>query len=249
MMTLRALLIDDEISAVNTLSGMLTQYFPQVQILGKAFSVGDAVEQVLRLQPDLIFVDIEMPPFGNAFDILQKTKEVDMGVIFTTAYPHYAVDAINLVQPWAYLVKPFSIQRLQTAIDIALQKVQEKQTLNADGTRNGLLVQDSRKGTRVLRFQDIICCCADGSTVEIYVRLQEQTEKILVYKALRELEEILPEQQFCRTHHGYIVNMAHIKRVERTGRNAVLHLSHNLSAGVSVQRLADFEEKLAAFLK
>jgi two-component system LytT family response regulator len=248
-MIIRTIIVDDEISAVNTLKGMLSQYCPNVQVLGNAFSVGEALELIRKKMPDLVFLDIEMPPFGNAFDILKKIKDHDFGIIFTTAYPHYAVEAINKVQPWSYLIKPYSVQSLKAAVDIALEKLQDQAAAQEAPQYNGLLLQDSRKATMVARFHEILCCKADGSTVEIYLWRNGALERILMYRTLRELESELPTDQFFRTHHGYIVNLGHIHRVERTGRNALIHLNHQLTAHVSVQRMTEFDQKLEQFLK
>lgn len=250
MKKINALLIDDEISAINTLKGMLTQYCPQVRIAGEACSVGEAVQQILRHKPDLVFLDIEMPPYGNAFDLLKQTRNHEFGVIFTTAYPQYAVEAINTVQPWAYLIKPFSVKSLESAVKIAEEKIVEETVQGAEQhERLGFFVNDSRKGTLVIRFHEVLCCNSDGSIVEITLLRNGKLEKITTYRTLKEMEQDFADQPFCRTHHSHIVNMSHILRFEKTGRNGVIHLPNNLQVGISVQKMAEFEQKFEQYLK
>lgn len=249
MRKINTLLIDDEISAINTLRGMLTQYCPQVKIVGEACSTGEAIQQITRHKPDLIFLDIEMPPYGNAFDLLKQMREPEFGVIFTTAYPQYAIEAINTVQPWAYLVKPYSVKSLEAAVKIAGEKLLEEGNMSSDHhERLGFFINDSRKGTIVIRFHEVLFCNSDGSVVEITLLRNNKLEKITTYRTLKELENDFEDQPFCRTHHSYIVNLSHILRFEKTGRNGIIHLTNGIRVGISVQKMAEFEQRFEQYL-
>jgi two-component system LytT family response regulator len=252
MKPIQTLLIDDEISALNTLRGMLGEYCPEVEVAGTAGSVEEALRLTARLRPDLVFLDIEMPPFGNGFDFLNRSRHFGYGVIFTTAYPQYAVKAINEVQPWGYLIKPFSVPALREAIGLAVTRMAERGqgTLPEMADNQALVIADSRKGHLVLRYRDILCFEADGATSDIVLWRKDKIERLSVYRTLRELEAELPETLFCRTHHGYIVNMAHVQRYERTGRNGVIYLKDNsLSVGISVQKMEHFVQRFEGFLQ
>jgi two-component system LytT family response regulator len=249
--TIRALIVDDEISAINTLRGMLSMYCQQINVVGEAASVPEALDAAAALKPDLVFLDIEMPPSGSGFDFLKKAASVDFGVIFTTAYSQYAVQAINATQPWFYLVKPYSVSSLQKAVQIAEERLRDRQMLAEAqlSDSQGLTVTDTRKRTSVLRFRDILYCEADGSTSDIVVQQRrDRLEKHTVYRTLRELEAELPDASFCRTHHSFIVNMAHIKHYERTGRNGVIFLDNGEEVNISVDRMKYFVQKFEAFL-
>lgn len=246
---LTALIVDDEIGAINALRQMLGEYCPQVQILGAAITIREAVSAAAALRPQLVFLDIEMPPLGSGFDFLAGCEEIDFGVIFTTAYPQYAIKAINTVQPWAYLVKPFSVKELREALMIAAEKIwlRNHAALHAAG-KQGLVLHDSRKGTIVLYAADILFCKASGSFTEFYVFRNNKPEKIMSSGGLGEFEEKLPATLFCRTHHSYLVNLAHVTRLERTGRNGVLHLANtDRQAAVSVAKMDHFFNCLEAF--
>lgn len=243
-------LVDDEISALRTLSGMLEQYCPQIKIIAHASSVSEGVQTIERHKPELVFLDIEMPPGGTAFDVLKQTSSLHFGVIFTTAYPQYAIEAINKAQPWGYLTKPFSVDSLKEAVKSAGDKLQaERQQAQLADDPTGLVIHDSRKGMLVLRFQDILFCQADGAAVETTTLKNNKLEKTTTYRTLKEFEQDFANRPFCRTHHSYIVNMRHIDWVEKTGRNGVIHLHNGIQVPISVQRMGEFEQKFEAFLQ
>ncbi len=244
-----ALIVEDEIGAINTLRHMLIEYCPQVQVLGAAITIKEAVKAAVALRPQVVFLDIEMPPLGTGFDFLNNCPEINFGVIFTTAYSQYAIKAINAVQPWAYLVKPFSVQELKDAVAVAMEKViQSHQSATQVAGQQGLVLHDHRKGTIVLYAAEILFCKAAGSFTEFYVIRNNKTEKITSSGGLGDFEEKLPSALFCRTHHSYLVNLAYINRMERTGRNGVIHLAHtDWRVGVSVLKMDYFMERLEVY--
>ena len=172
MRNIKALLVDDETGALNTLGGMLGQYCPQVKVVATARSVDEALRAAAAWKPDLVFLDIQMQPFGNGFDFLDRAREkATFGVIFTTAFPEYALKAIKAAQPWAYLVKPFSVNDLVEAVEVAEEKLR-------DSIHYSIVVTDSRKGNQILRVRDILYCEADGATTDIFLLRNNKIEKI-----------------------------------------------------------------------
>ncbi|MBK8968335.1 MAG: LytTR family DNA-binding domain-containing protein [Saprospiraceae bacterium] len=245
-LTLRALLVDDEMGAINALRNMLQEYCPQVEICGIASSVQEAVSAAAAIQPDVVFLDIQMPPLGSGFDFLQQFPEPGFGVIFTTAYPKYAIQAINTIQPWAYLVKPYSVSELKKAVAVAADKVYEKN--KREGQAKSLIIQDSRKGTVVIRLDHIVFCRAAGSFTEIHVFRAGKVEKITTSRNLGEYDNELADPRFCRTHHSYLVNLNYVQRFERTGRNGIVHLNPpGYLARVSVAKMDEFISALEHF--
>ncbi len=243
MKKINTLLVDDEISAVNTLRGMLGGYCPMVNIVATALTVEEAVSAAAQYKPELVFLDIEMPPFGNGFDFLERaSRHNNFGIIFTTAYPKYAIQAINTVQPWAYLVKPFSVNELVEAVEVAASKLHDSES-------QSIMIPDLRKGNQILRIRDILYCEADGPTTDIMVIRGEKIEKIIASRTLKDLETELPETLFCRTHHSYLVNMQYIERYERTGRNGLIHLPMGMRVSISVLKMDYFEQRFSEFLE
>jgi two-component system LytT family response regulator len=243
---IRALLIDDERGALNTLQTMLTAYCPEVETVGVALTVSDAVRYARKNQPDLVFLDVEMPPLGSGFDFLKQCKDPSFGVIFVTAYPQYAVKAINTIQPWAYLVKPYNVRELISAVEIASEKIGALAMPEfQDGMKKRIIVQDRRKGSIVLKASEIIFCKADGSFTDF---VTYQASKIVVVTSSRylgEIEEELPSDIFFRSHHSYIVNMNFMDRFERTGRNGIIHLRYSQEeVQISVSKMDMFLKRL-----
>ncbi len=250
MKKINTFIIEDEISAINTLRGMLVQYFPQINIVEEARSVSDALFKVQRNQPELVFLDIEMPPFGNGFEFLEKCPNPSFGVIFVTAYPNYAVQAINHVQPWGYLVKPYSISDLSKAIEKATEKIAENQRNSLENPEmQGLLISDSRKGNIAIKAGDILYCQADGATTDIFYQKEGKTTRFKASKTLKDIEEQLPSQLFNRCHHSYLVNLAFIERYVHTGRNGVIYLRTGAEVSISVGKMEAFESQFNDFLR
>jgi two-component system LytT family response regulator len=243
MKKIKAVIVDDEASAVETLRGMLGTFCQQVEILAEAHSVEDALLVVQQHQPDVVFLDIEMPPFCKGFDLLKMTPNRSFGVIFTTAYPQYAIQAINDVQPWGYLLKPFRVADLVQAVLVVEEKLKEDKTVdkNEPPEHQGIIIPDSRKGNMVIHSRDILYCQADGGTTDIFLLRSGKVEKITASFLLKEVEASLPPNVFCRTHHSYIVNMQHIIRYKRTGRNGIIYLPQNHQVDISVHKMEAFE--------
>ena len=249
MKKINAFLIDDEISAINTLRGMLERFFPQVNVMEEARSVSDALFKLQRNQPDLVFLDIEMPPFGTGFEFLEKCQNQSFGVIFVTAYPNYAVQAINQVQPWGYLMKPYSVGDLAKAIQKATDKIEQiAREKTANPTSQRILISDARKGNVVIKVGDIIYCQADGATTDIFFLKDGKTTRFTASKTLKEVEELLPKEIFCRSHHSYLVNLTFIERYVHTGRNGVIHLRTGAEVAISVGKMEAFEVQFNDFL-
>ncbi len=248
MKRIKAVIIDDEVNAVATLRGMLEEFCPMVDIIHVAHTIDHGVEAVEQYRPEVVFLDIEMPPHGNGFDFLRRTEHLSFGVIFTTAYAHYAVQAINEVQPWAYLVKPYKTVDLIQAVHIATVKTSQSGYFARDEHR-GLILGDARKGNVVVRFSDLIYCQADGSCTNFYIRRDDKVERLIIYKNLKEVEAELPEAMFCRVHHSFLVNMAFVQRYERVGRSGQIHLAAGATVDVSAQRMEAFVRQFGQFLR
>ncbi len=251
MKEIEVLLIDDEEGALRSLRGMLTEFCPQIKIVGEASTVKEALQAVTQYTPELIFLDIEMPPF-TGFDLLELTRQHSFGVIFTTAHPQFALEAINLIQPWAYLVKPFSIGKLVEAVEVAAKKIADNVKKQAEppiSDRQGIIIQDSRKGNIVIKIRDILYCKSDGPALEIYAQRNSKVEKFLLYRTMKEMEAQLPEALFCRVHHSFIVHLAFIERYEITKSARTIYLYNGPEIPISIQKLEQFGQKMAEFLQ
>ncbi|MEQ1746288.1 MAG: LytTR family DNA-binding domain-containing protein [Saprospiraceae bacterium] len=250
MRRISAFIVDDEENAISSLKGMLDELCPMVTVLGTANTIEKGVTAIEHFQPQIVFVDVEMPPHGSGFDLLHKTEHLNFGVIFTTAYEQYAVRAINEFQPWAYLVKPIKSASLIQAVQIAMEKTAVRnEKPSAPQHPRGLILSDKRKGNVVVRFADLICCLTEGSLTFFHYYNGDTVERLPVYRSLKEIEAEVPMSLFCRVHHGALVNMTYVRRYERVNRSGKLHLDGNITVEVSYHKMEHFAQEFDLFIK
>ncbi len=207
---MRALIIDDEQKARNILQTLLQENCSDVEIVGSAANVPEGIKAIHTLQPDVVFLDIEMPGY-TGFQLLEMIPDPQFQVVFTTAYSEYALKAFD-VSAIDYILKPIRIQKLVDAVE-KLKKYRPAhntaQRLNA--LRSNLLGENWKKlslpvadGYIFLNFYDIEFLEAEGSYTRIH---KTDGTFILVSKLLRDLEGQLSNVPFfLRCHRSYIIN-------------------------------------------
>lgn len=246
MSQINAILIDDEERARNTLSSLLSNYCPEINVLATCSNVPDGVLAINKHKPDVIFLDIEMPDY-NGFELLGFFREIDFDIIFVTAYSEYAVKAFE-ISAVDYILKPIDIDQLKNSVEKLKQKklhsqMQEQIELLKDSYRG----DDIRKialsmsnGLTFVEVSDIVLLEADGAYTTFYLK---DGQKILVSKKLKFYEDILSNRSyFFRTHRSYFINVNFIKTYSR-GENAIL-LENDFSVTISRDRKQEFETLL-----
>ena len=214
---IQAILADDEVLARQKLRQLLRAE-PDIEIVGECATAQETVDLTRAAKPDLLFLDIRMPGM-DGFDIvgsLAQDQGVTMpGIIFTTAYDQYALRAFE-VHALDYLLKPFTPERLQAAI----QRVRERPSAEApsDGAQkqNGRspahttrMVFKSRGRILFLPVAEIRWIGAE----ENYVRLAAGNETHLLRETMTHLEQRLDPRQFLRVHRSFMVNLDYVKEV------------------------------------
>jgi two-component system LytT family response regulator len=210
---IRAIIIDDERLARNELKKLLLD-FPEIEVIAEATNASEGVEKIDSLNPDLIFLDIQMPG-KTGFDMLSELERAP-NVIFTTAYDEYALKAFE-VNALDYLLKPVEPKRLADA----LQKLQveEDKDLNSDHTisvnrsilneHDQVFVKDGERCWFV-KLSDIRLFESVGNYAKVYFG----PNKPLILKSLNALEERLDEKVFFRANRKHIVNLRLIEKIE-----------------------------------
>lgn len=241
-----AVLIDDEQNNIESLQSLLAQFCPDIEIAGTACNAKDAYTCIRETEPQLVFLDIEMP-LGNAFDLLEKLMPVEFEVIFVTAFEQYAVKAIKYVA-LDYLLKPVSIAELKNAVNKARKRIEEKKT----NTRIESLLSNIRSESQGVK--KIGLPSNDGFIFELIdniTRLQTENgithvytaqKKITTVKSLKEFENLLPSSRFCRVHHSHIINLNFIKKYFK-GRGGHVELMDGTIIEVSSRKKEEFLEK------
>lgn len=223
-MKLKSIIVEDEETSRKILRNYLNKYCPDVDILGEAANVEEALVLIRNTELDVVFLDVEMP-YGNAFDLLDKVGDINFETVFVTAYNHYAIDALNAHASY-YLMKPISIDELIKAVDYVTEirtkedALQDQVLVPKTKTVHGKITIPQQNGFEVLQTSDIMYCKADDNYTEIYL---SNNKKKLVSKTLKYFEHALTESGFARVHKSYLVNVNEVtKYIKGKGGSVVL---------------------------
>ncbi len=236
MKLIRCLIVDDEPLACDSLRALL-ETMPGIEIAGEAHRVDEAVAAVGRLQPDIIFLDIQMPG-GGGFEILRRL-ESPPAVIFVTAYDQYAIRAFD-VNAVDYLLKPVLPERLEEALARVMGKPvqRRKKAVTQTRTLNGadLVLLENGQSGHFRHVRDVLCIQADGKYTEVFCT---EGGHYLVRRSLSDWRLVLPVDLFARLDRGLLINRAHIRGADYTGRDATLMLGpeqHSVKLGRTAAR-------------
>ncbi len=239
-MTLKTILIDDELACTHSLAIELNAYCADIEVIKSFNDPSEAIIYLLKeQQPDVVFLDIEMGVM-TGFDLLNKLKNISFEVIFVTAHDNYAVKAFEYCAV-DYLMKPVLKHRLIEAVD-KIKKRREKQEqppINMgllQGTMQTIqqllptIPIPTSDGLELIRVDEIVYIEADGNYAHIYMK--NPKEKHYVSKSLKEVESLLTGRNFLRTHNSFIVNYLYIKKYVR-GAGGYLIMTTGQSVDVS----------------
>src|SRR5688500_7914961 len=236
---IKAILVDDEKHCRETLSIQLEKYCSEVQLLAQCNSAVQGLEAIAQYQPDVVFLDVEMPKM-NGFEMLQQFSQIPFDVIFTTGYDAYAIKAIRF-SAIDYLLKRIDKDELRKAVGKVSQKTSHNLNQQLDillarlGTKQVSLQKialPTLDGFELVPLENILHCEADSNYTHVVLK---HAKKVLVSRTLKEIEELLDGHAFLRIHHSYIVNLNEIVRYIR-GEGGYVIMSDNTSITVSRSR-------------
>lgn len=239
-------IVDDEQQNISILKKLLKSYCPEVKLTGEASSSGAALELIRKQQPQLVFLDVEMPDM-DAFELLSQLQPFNFECILVTAFDRYAVKAFAY-NALHYLLKPVDIDELRLAVQKAAARIIEKnvssrlddlkgQTETNQMTRIAL---PTSNGLVFYAIDDIVCCIARNTyTLFEFVRDKE----LLVSGTLKEFEEKLPAGIFCRVHNSYLINMNHIRQYIK-GKGGQVKMVNGKIIDVSLRKRDEFLSRL-----
>lgn len=214
-MKIRAILVDDEEKALKILKIKIKSFFPEIDIIKSCQSPIEAIKTIENEQPDLVFLDIEMPQL-NGFDVLQRFKKPEFEIIFVTAYSEYAIEAIQHCAI-GYIVKPIDNDDLKSAVSNAIKNrqlktaLQKNQTLienikNQNNTSSKIVIP-SQKGLDFIKISDIIRCEGDAGYTKIII---QGTKEILSSYSIGKFVKMLSNKNFCLVHRSHLVNLKYV---------------------------------------
>jgi two-component system, LytTR family, response regulator len=224
---IKAVIIEDEPPAIENLKYYLKDY--PIKIIGSAFRLSEAVEIITREKPDVVFLDINLSG-ENGFDLLNKI-EVNLKIVFVTAYNEYAVRAFE-VNALDYLLKPLSKQRIGKTVNRVLEGTASETQVNKLTFDDTIFLSDNNKACFV-KVKDICYIEADSCYSKIF--LSNGNEKVIT-KTLKKWEETLPDNDFVRVHRSYLLNINRIKEIKkRTNGTYYIHFK-DIDKSIEISR-------------
>jgi two-component system LytT family response regulator len=247
-MNIRSIIIDDEPNNIENLQILLYQYCPEINIVATAMNADSGIDAIKEYQPDLIFLDIQMPG-KSGFDVLRAFTNINFEIIFITAYDQYGIQAIKF-SALDYLLKPININELKLAVEKARQKIIAKQKdynivnlleyIKSGNKETPKIALPTLQEIMYVRVDDIIRCEASNNYTLFYL---QNGEKVLVCKTLKEFSELLTPHNFIRTHQSHLVNLHFVKSFLRED-GGTLFLTDQTKVPISRQNRDMVKEKL-----
>ncbi len=232
---MKVIIVEDESAAQKILKYMLENFFQDVEIVATAVGIKDAYSTINFHNPDLVFLDIKLAD-GTAFELLEKFSNIHFGIIFTTAYNEFAIQAFKY-STIDYLLKPINPMELQKAVKRAIELKKDKdkyrellKLLNQYTDKKiQKITLHTTQGKCMFPKEDIIRLAADGS----YTTFILKNKKVTVSKNIKYYEKLLGPNDFVRTHQSHLVNIQHIMSLESSGS---IILSNGDKIPVSVRK-------------
>ena len=245
---LRAIIIDDEPKSREGLEAMLQDMIKDVVVAATADSVANGVRAIEKHQPDVVFLDIEMPR-NDGFALFEAFNPVDFEVVFTTAHEQYALQAFRTTAI-DYLLKPIDLDQLNQAVDKVREK-RQKDRVNKNfevfvnnlknSNANHLIAISSSDGLIFLKVENIIYLRGDGAYTYFFLK---SGERITTSKNLKEYEDLLSDYDFFRVHKSFLINLHEMKKYVR-GEGGYVVMSNGDTVDVSKRRKENFMAALS----
>jgi two-component system, LytTR family, response regulator len=238
-----AIIVDDEKHCREVLEHLLQRHCNQVKILASCANGEEALAALAKQQPDILFLDIEMPGM-NGFELLEKFHSPEFEIVFTTAYNEYAIKAIKH-SALDYLLKPIDKDELIQTIERAREQRTIKASQRVDNLleilnikkKNRRFAVPTLEGLIMIDPETILYCESDSAYCKLFFINQERP--LVISKTLKDVEEALQGNEFCRIHHSYLINMKCVQRYIR-GEGGEVIMNNGAHLPVSRSRKQDF---------
>lgn len=244
---LKAIIVDDEKISRDILNDYIAKYCPDVNVCEQCDSVRTGLQAIEKHQPDIVFLDVEMPK-GNGFDLLEQVKDIQFETIFVTAFDNYAIQALNYSAAY-YILKPVSIDELVMAVD----KIKSQKKKNAPGVHTKVLLENIKTktiaqhkivlplqdGFEVVSLKDIVHCDAHDNFTDFHF---VSGQKMMICRTLKFYEELLADSGFMRVHKSHLINLDHVTKY-RKGKGGQLTMSNGAVIDVSPNKKDELMEQ------
>lgn len=245
---INTVIVDDEKKGRDLLQILLLEHCPTVNVVGVAEDISKALDLINLLNPELIFLDIQMPG-GSGFDLLEKIGERKMHVIFVSAYHEHAIKAFKF-SALDYLLKPVDEEELVKAVKKAetlitkpsapTSRETESSKTGSGSSKNNRLALSTNLGLVFVEIKDIERCEAAGKYTVCFLT---DGKEIIVTKNLKEFEDVLSGYNFIRVHHSHLINLEYIKQYHK-GRGGYIMMKSGSTITVSQRKKDEFLKRL-----
>jgi two-component system, LytTR family, response regulator len=239
---MKALIVDDERLARKELMKLLEEH-PSIEVIGEAMNAEEATQMVNDLNPDLLFLDIQMPG-KTGFQLLEELDSVPF-VVFTTAYDEFALKAFE-VNALDYLLKPIQAERLSETVSKILEKEKSRSSAvrSADkklGLNDQVFVKDGDRCWFV-SLNNVRMFESDGNYIKVYF----DNNRPMIHKSLNALDEKLDERAFFRASRKHIVNLSWVESIEQWFNGGLMvKLKGGDKVEVSRRQAAKFKDMMS----
>jgi two-component system LytT family response regulator len=243
MEPIKVVLVDDEPSSLQNLEQKIREFCPELKVIAAVGQPGEAIFLIRHHHPEVIFLDIEMPHM-NGFRMLNELGDYKAEIVFTTAYNHYAIEAIRM-SAFDYLMKPVSIQDLRETVDRLTKQLaaatQERlnvlrESLNRNINQESKIAVPTWEGLEFILIKDVVRIESSSNYSRIFF---VNGESLLVTRQLKEFEEMLTPYRFCRVHNVHLINLNYVKKYIR-GEGGSVVLENGDEIDVSRRKKDDF---------
>jgi two-component system LytT family response regulator len=243
MQSIKAILIDDEWNSLQNLQQKLKEFCPDVSVAAATQNPEEAIQLIQQHRPDVIFLDIEMPKMSG-FRMLEQLGTVESEIIFTTAYNHYAIDAIRM-SAFDYLTKPIAIADLQKAIERLSKKNRYfskeridilKQSFTDSKSQEDKITLTSAEGMDFIPVKNILRIESSSNYSKIFFTDGKQKT---VTRLLKDFESMLLPYHFYRIHNSHLINLKYIQKYIR-GEGGQVIMQNGDSIDVSRRKKEEF---------
>ena len=227
----RVLIVDDEHLARQAMRRLLAGH-PEVEIVGEAQGVSDALREIESARPELVFLDIELGG-ADGFDLLARLQAPPV-VVFVTAYAEYAVEAfaVNAVD---YLLKPVDPERLAESLKRAERELAHNGSAAGPSSGGGVIAFKTPKRTVLAKPSEVVALRADGDFTHVFVADQPA---LMIWRTLSHFESVLPSPPFLRLGRSLIVNCDRLRSVETPSRESARLMLHGMDEALTLGRAA-----------
>jgi two-component system, LytTR family, response regulator len=236
---LKVFIVDDEFQSRNFLSKCITTNHHDIQVVGSAANVEEAIAGIRELQPDLVFLDV-MLNNETGFDVLERIGDIQFELVFTTAHDEYAIKAFRF-NAIDYLLKPIDIEELDAAIEKVKSRRAETKGIPKEVVDNFLgslkspttiekkIPVPTSEGFLLVPLQEIVYCQSNSNYTQLNLT---NKRKLISSYTLKHYDDLLSEHLFFRAHKSFLINLAHVTQYKK-GEGGTIVMSDQMEIELS----------------